>query len=181
MIYCSESVNKIDLILTMTIIDKLECVCRRLLDVVGNSRISCNSCIKCDHIFPEKLMKECWITLVISVFCFFCYLWVSGCPWMWDNLTCWHPAQIGEVVEVNCPEIFTQVMSEEEYGQWWCCCTMHQPVLTLIDVSLCVHCEKHAHGGWTQPGFQDYFNSFISSHRYRMWNGLWCGFSVDYK
>ncbi|XP_029002586.1 pituitary adenylate cyclase-activating polypeptide type I receptor isoform X1 [Betta splendens] len=34
------------------------------------------------------------------------------CPWMWDNLTCWQPARIGEVVEVNCPEIF---MSEEDY------------------------------------------------------------------
>ncbi|KAG7231740.1 hypothetical protein INR49_010427 [Caranx melampygus] len=38
-----------------------------------------------------------------------------GCPWMWDNLTCWQPAQIGEVVEVNCPELFSQFMSEEDY------------------------------------------------------------------
>lgn len=40
----------------------------------------------------------------------------SGCPWMWDNLTCWQPARIGEVVEVNCPELFSQFMSEEDYG-----------------------------------------------------------------
>uniref|UniRef100_H3BXU4 ADCYAP receptor type I n=1 Tax=Tetraodon nigroviridis TaxID=99883 RepID=H3BXU4_TETNG len=40
---------------------------------------------------------------------------VWGCPRMWDNLTCWHPAQIGEVVEVNCPELFSQ-FSEEEYA-----------------------------------------------------------------
>uniref|UniRef100_A0A8D3C7W4 Adenylate cyclase activating polypeptide 1b (pituitary) receptor type I n=1 Tax=Scophthalmus maximus TaxID=52904 RepID=A0A8D3C7W4_SCOMX len=38
-----------------------------------------------------------------------------GCPWMWDNLTCWQPAKIGEVVEVNCPELFSQFMSEEDY------------------------------------------------------------------
>ncbi|CAJ1059417.1 pituitary adenylate cyclase-activating polypeptide type I receptor [Xyrichtys novacula] len=38
-----------------------------------------------------------------------------GCPWMWDNLTCWQPARIGEVVEVNCPELFSQFMSEEDY------------------------------------------------------------------
>uniref|UniRef100_A0A8C2WSK6 ADCYAP receptor type I n=1 Tax=Cyclopterus lumpus TaxID=8103 RepID=A0A8C2WSK6_CYCLU len=38
-----------------------------------------------------------------------------GCPWMWDNLTCWQPARIGEVVEVNCPELFSQVMSEEDF------------------------------------------------------------------
>ena len=36
---------------------------------------------------------------------------------MWDHLTCWHPAQIGEVVEVNCPELFSQFRSEEDYGQ----------------------------------------------------------------
>lgn len=36
---------------------------------------------------------------------------------MWDNLTCWQPARIGEVVEVNCPEIFSDFMSEEDYSQ----------------------------------------------------------------
>ena len=41
----------------------------------------------------------------------------SGCPWMWDNLTCWHPAKIGEVVEVDCPELFSQFISEEDYGE----------------------------------------------------------------
>lgn len=38
------------------------------------------------------------------------------CPWFWDNLTCWQPARLGEVVEVNCPELFSQFMSEEDYG-----------------------------------------------------------------
>lgn len=41
----------------------------------------------------------------------------SGCPWMWDNLTCWQPARMGEVAEVNCPELFSQFISEEDYGQ----------------------------------------------------------------
>ncbi|CAF95249.1 unnamed protein product, partial [Tetraodon nigroviridis] len=50
-----------------------------------------------------------------------------GCPRMWDNLTCWHPAQIGEVVEVNCPELFSQ-FSEEEYGRF----------LSLTRVCVCV-------------------------------------------
>ncbi|XP_057697250.1 pituitary adenylate cyclase-activating polypeptide type I receptor isoform X1 [Corythoichthys intestinalis] len=36
-----------------------------------------------------------------------------GCPWMWDNLTCWQPASIGDVVEVNCPELFSQLMIED--------------------------------------------------------------------
>ncbi|KAF3690465.1 Pituitary adenylate cyclase-activating polypeptide type I receptor [Channa argus] len=39
----------------------------------------------------------------------------NGCMWMWDNLTCWQPARVGEVVEVNCPEIFNDFMSEEDY------------------------------------------------------------------
>ncbi|XP_017577086.1 pituitary adenylate cyclase-activating polypeptide type I receptor [Pygocentrus nattereri] len=34
------------------------------------------------------------------------------CRWMWDNLTCWQPARIGEEVWMPCPELF-QVMSEE--------------------------------------------------------------------
>ncbi|XP_069009026.1 pituitary adenylate cyclase-activating polypeptide type I receptor isoform X1 [Embiotoca jacksoni] len=37
------------------------------------------------------------------------------CPWFWDNLTCWQPARIGEVVEVNCPELFSQFLSEEDF------------------------------------------------------------------
>ncbi|KAM8889814.1 pituitary adenylate cyclase-activating polypeptide type I receptor-like isoform 1-T1 [Synchiropus picturatus] len=38
-----------------------------------------------------------------------------GCTFMWDNLTCWQPARFGQVVEVNCPELFSQFMSEEDY------------------------------------------------------------------
>ncbi|XP_012931967.1 pituitary adenylate cyclase-activating polypeptide type I receptor isoform X2 [Heterocephalus glaber] len=30
----------------------------------------------------------------------------EGCPGMWDNITCWKPARVGEVVEVSCPELF---------------------------------------------------------------------------
>uniref|UniRef100_A0A674NLB3 Adenylate cyclase activating polypeptide 1a (pituitary) receptor type I n=1 Tax=Takifugu rubripes TaxID=31033 RepID=A0A674NLB3_TAKRU len=36
------------------------------------------------------------------------------CPWMWDNLTCWQAASVGEVVVVNCPEFFHDVMSPED-------------------------------------------------------------------
>uniref|UniRef100_A0A8C2KMK6 Adenylate cyclase activating polypeptide 1a (pituitary) receptor type I n=1 Tax=Cyprinus carpio TaxID=7962 RepID=A0A8C2KMK6_CYPCA len=40
------------------------------------------------------------------------------CRWMWDNLTCWEPAKIGQVVWMPCPELF-EVMSEEndEFGK----------------------------------------------------------------
>uniref|UniRef100_A0A670YSU0 ADCYAP receptor type I n=1 Tax=Pseudonaja textilis TaxID=8673 RepID=A0A670YSU0_PSETE len=32
-----------------------------------------------------------------------------GCAGMWDNITCWKPALIGEVVFVKCPALFTVV------------------------------------------------------------------------
>lgn len=30
----------------------------------------------------------------------------AGCPGMWDNITCWKPAHVGEMVLVSCPELF---------------------------------------------------------------------------
>ncbi len=39
------------------------------------------------------------------------------CRWMWDNLTCWQPAEIGQVVWMPCPELF-DVMSEEADGEY---------------------------------------------------------------
>uniref|UniRef100_A0AAQ5YXI6 Adenylate cyclase activating polypeptide 1a (pituitary) receptor type I n=1 Tax=Amphiprion ocellaris TaxID=80972 RepID=A0AAQ5YXI6_AMPOC len=41
-----------------------------------------------------------------------------ACEWMWDNLTCWQAARIGEVVVVNCPELFHDFMGpEDEMGK----------------------------------------------------------------
>ncbi|XP_038137661.1 adenylate cyclase activating polypeptide 1a (pituitary) receptor type I isoform X5 [Cyprinodon tularosa] len=40
------------------------------------------------------------------------------CPWMWDNLTCWQAADVGEVVTVKCPELFHDFMTpEDEIGR----------------------------------------------------------------
>ncbi|MEQ2168749.1 Pituitary adenylate cyclase-activating polypeptide type I receptor, partial [Goodea atripinnis] len=40
------------------------------------------------------------------------------CPWMWDNFTCWQAAEVGDVVTVNCPELFHDIMSpEDEIGK----------------------------------------------------------------
>uniref|UniRef100_A0A670YX30 ADCYAP receptor type I n=1 Tax=Pseudonaja textilis TaxID=8673 RepID=A0A670YX30_PSETE len=38
-----------------------------------------------------------------------------GCAGMWDNITCWKPALIGEVVFVKCPALFTVV--NLDYGK----------------------------------------------------------------
>uniref|UniRef100_A0A8C7H677 ADCYAP receptor type I n=1 Tax=Oncorhynchus kisutch TaxID=8019 RepID=A0A8C7H677_ONCKI len=40
-----------------------------------------------------------------------CCVVPPGCPWLWDNLTCWQPARVGEVVVVSCPELFIQFMT----------------------------------------------------------------------
>ncbi|XP_035764227.1 pituitary adenylate cyclase-activating polypeptide type I receptor-like isoform X3 [Neolamprologus brichardi] len=41
-----------------------------------------------------------------------------ACDWMWDNLTCWQAANVGEVVEVNCPELLHDyTVPEDEVGK----------------------------------------------------------------
>lgn len=95
---------------------------------------------------------------------------------MWDNLTCWHSAQIGEVVVVDCPELFSQFTTEDENGQW----RGVFPVLLLLKASSSSYHDKCV-GLWIQPGFREYYNSFVSSRRYRMFEGLCCGFSGDSK
>ncbi|XP_048866404.1 pituitary adenylate cyclase-activating polypeptide type I receptor isoform X1 [Brienomyrus brachyistius] len=38
-----------------------------------------------------------------------------GCPWMWDNVTCWQPAAVGDMVIISCPEIFVVMgLGDEE-------------------------------------------------------------------
>ncbi|XP_035283879.1 pituitary adenylate cyclase-activating polypeptide type I receptor-like isoform X3 [Anguilla anguilla] len=39
------------------------------------------------------------------------------CPWMWDNLTCWQSAAVGEVVVVSCPELFEFMRPDDELGR----------------------------------------------------------------
>ncbi|KAJ6659360.1 hypothetical protein lerEdw1_019231 [Lerista edwardsae] len=41
----------------------------------------------------------------------------SVCLGMWDNLTCWKPAFVGEVVIVRCPELFTMVNFEDGWDE----------------------------------------------------------------
>uniref|UniRef100_A0A8C4Y9G3 ADCYAP receptor type I n=1 Tax=Gopherus evgoodei TaxID=1825980 RepID=A0A8C4Y9G3_9SAUR len=36
-----------------------------------------------------------------------------GCPGMWDNITCWKSASVGEIVFVKCPALFRIINSED--------------------------------------------------------------------
>ncbi|KAM3604331.1 uncharacterized protein V6R79_009578 [Siganus canaliculatus] len=62
------------------------------------------------------------------------------CPWMWDNLTCWQAASVGEVVVVNCPELFHDFMGpDDEMGKVSRNCTEEgwsEPFPHYVDVCL---------------------------------------------
>uniref|UniRef100_A0A1A8C6D2 Adenylate cyclase activating polypeptide 1 receptor 1a n=1 Tax=Nothobranchius kadleci TaxID=1051664 RepID=A0A1A8C6D2_NOTKA len=61
-----------------------------------------------------------------------------ACPWMWDNLTCWQAANVGEVVMVSCPELFHDFMiPEEEIGKVSRNCTEYgwsEPYPHYVDI-----------------------------------------------
>uniref|UniRef100_A0A4W6BLB5 Adenylate cyclase activating polypeptide 1a (pituitary) receptor type I n=1 Tax=Lates calcarifer TaxID=8187 RepID=A0A4W6BLB5_LATCA len=75
---------------------------------------------------PTHICYYSWLNLIsnkevkqfspcVSVLLILC---PSVCPWMWDNLTCWQAASVGEVVVVNCPELFHDFMGpEDEMGR----------------------------------------------------------------
>lgn len=48
-----------------------------------------------------------------------------GCPGMWDNITCWKPASVGEIVFVKCPALFRFIISED--GKVFSCCSLPLP------------------------------------------------------
>nr|XP_033787663.1 pituitary adenylate cyclase-activating polypeptide type I receptor isoform X2 [Geotrypetes seraphini] len=39
----------------------------------------------------------------------------QGCHGMWDNITCWMPAEVGKVVFIRCPALFRIINSEDAW------------------------------------------------------------------
>uniref|UniRef100_A0A7N5KFK5 Pituitary adenylate cyclase-activating polypeptide type I receptor n=1 Tax=Ailuropoda melanoleuca TaxID=9646 RepID=A0A7N5KFK5_AILME len=80
-----------------------------------------------------------------------------GCPGMWDNLTCWKPARVGEMVLVSCPELFR--IFNPDQGEF------DFPDSNSLDLSdMKVVSRNCTEDGWSEPfphyvdacGFDDY-------------------------
>lgn len=66
------------------------------------------------------------------IVCVLCFL---VCPWMWDNLTCWQAASIGEVVVVNCPDLFHEFMGPDD-GDWLCFSFLKTDIILFISTKV---------------------------------------------
>ncbi|XP_057618771.1 pituitary adenylate cyclase-activating polypeptide type I receptor isoform X3 [Chionomys nivalis] len=81
-----------------------------------------------------------------------------GCPGMWDNITCWKPAQIGEMVLVSCPDVFRifnpdQVWMTETIGDFG---FADSNSLEITDMG--VVGRNCTEDGWSEP-FPHYFDA----------------------
>ncbi|XP_065740162.1 pituitary adenylate cyclase-activating polypeptide type I receptor isoform X5 [Phocoena phocoena] len=81
-----------------------------------------------------------------------------GCPGMWDNITCWKPAHVGEMVLVSCPELFRifnpdQVWETEAIGEFG---FADSNSLDLSDMR--VVSRNCTEDGWSEP-FPHYFDA----------------------
>uniref|UniRef100_A0A8C3FDC9 ADCYAP receptor type I n=1 Tax=Chrysemys picta bellii TaxID=8478 RepID=A0A8C3FDC9_CHRPI len=72
-----------------------------------------------------------------------------GCPAMWDNITCWKSASVGEIVFVKCPALFSIVNSEDG----WEVDNMGQTHPDVGDISR--NCTED---GWSEP-FPHYYDA----------------------
>ncbi|KAH1178072.1 hypothetical protein KIL84_011774 [Mauremys mutica] len=86
-----------------------------------------------------------------------------GCPGMWDNITCWKSASVGEIVFVKCPALFRIINSEDGWevdnmgqthpGDFDLLDSTGQTPLDVGDISR--NCTED---GWSEP-FPHYYDA----------------------
>ncbi|XP_057360619.1 pituitary adenylate cyclase-activating polypeptide type I receptor isoform X2 [Manis pentadactyla] len=74
-----------------------------------------------------------------------------GCPGMWDNITCWKPAHVGEMVLVSCPELFRIFNPDQGEFEF-----TDSNSLDLSDMR--VVSRNCTEDGWSEP-FPHYFDA----------------------
>ncbi|XP_008145728.2 pituitary adenylate cyclase-activating polypeptide type I receptor isoform X2 [Eptesicus fuscus] len=97
-----------------------------------------------------------------------------GCPGMWDNITCWKPAHVGEIVLVSCPKFFQifdpdQVWETETIGEFG-----FEDINSLDFAGMRVVSRNCTKDGWSEPfphyleacGFDEYNESESGDQNY---------------
>ncbi|XP_049749734.1 pituitary adenylate cyclase-activating polypeptide type I receptor isoform X3 [Elephas maximus indicus] len=81
-----------------------------------------------------------------------------GCPGMWDNITCWKPARVGEMVLVTCPELF-RIFNPDQAWETGTIGEFDFADSNSLDLSdMGVVSRNCTEDGWSEP-FPHYFDA----------------------
>ncbi|XP_004385384.2 pituitary adenylate cyclase-activating polypeptide type I receptor isoform X3 [Trichechus manatus latirostris] len=81
-----------------------------------------------------------------------------GCPGMWDNITCWKPARVGEMVLVSCPELF-RIFNPDQVWETGTIGEFDFADSNSLDLSdMGVVSRNCTEDGWSEP-FPHYFDA----------------------
>ncbi|KAM7120101.1 pituitary adenylate cyclase-activating polypeptide type I receptor isoform 5-T5 [Molossus nigricans] len=81
-----------------------------------------------------------------------------GCPGMWDNITCWKPAHVGEIVLVSCPKFF-QILDPDQVWETETIGEFDFEDISSLDLSgMRVVGRNCTRDGWSEP-FPHYFDA----------------------